>query len=85
MEVNVKVTKGTKVKAKLENQKKFYDIIGIIDKVYENGSYLKGTWYSIIITGGDTKSKLIELLAHERMVAIIPEQNIKEVMDNEQE
>ncbi|MGE4341494.1 MAG: hypothetical protein AB7E23_00140 [Bacilli bacterium] len=80
----MKVTQGAVVKAKLKNQKKFYDVIGTIDKVYENGSYLEGTWYAIIITGGDMTSTLVEFLAHERMVAIIPERNIKEVIKNEQ-
>ena len=84
MEVNVKVTKGAKVKAMLENQKKFYDIEGIIDEVYENGSYLEGTWYVIIITGGDMTSTLVECLVHEHMVVIAPERNIKEVIEDEQ-
>ena len=80
----MKVSKGTIVKAKLENQKKYYDIVGIIDEVYENGSYLNGTWYSIIITGGDMRSKLVEFLAQDRMVAIIPERNVREVIKDEQ-
>ena len=84
MEVNVKVTKGAKVKARLENQKKLYDIEGIIDEVCENGSYLEGTWYVIIITGGDMTSTLVECLVHEHMVVIVPERNIKEVIEDEQ-
>ena len=80
----MKVTQGAVVKAKLKNQKKFYDVIGTIDKVYENGSYLEGTWYVIIITGGDMTSTLVECLVHEHMVVIAPERNIKEVIEDEQ-
>jgi len=68
----------------MENPKKYCKFVGIIDEVFENRSYLSGTCFGIIITDGDMKSKLVELIAQERMVAIIPERNIKEVIDNEQ-
>lgn len=79
----MKIVKGQIIKAKLENYKKFHYIEGIIDEVFENGSYLDGTWYAVMVTGGDTKSKLVEMLASERIVVVIPERNIIEVVENE--
>lgn len=79
----MKIVKGQIIKAKLENYKKFHDIEGIIDEVFENGSYLDGTWYAVMVTGGDIKSKLVEMLASERIVIVIPERNIIEVVENE--
>lgn len=79
----MEITKGMKVRAEVKNYNRLHKVDGIVDEVFMDGSYLAGNWYSLIVIGGDKEDKLVEFMASGRIVVIVPENNILEVITDE--
>ena len=79
----MEITKGMKVRAEVKNYNRLHKVVGIVDEVFMNGSYLTGNWYSLIVIDGDKKDTLVEFMVSGRIVVIVPENNILEVITDE--
>ena len=79
----MEIIKGMKVRAEVKNYNRLHKVDGIVDEVFMNDSYLAGNWYSLIVIGGDKEDKLVEFMASGRIIVIVPENNILEVITDE--
>lgn len=79
----MKIAKGMKVKAAVKNYKRLYDVVGIVDELFLDGSYLNGNWYSLIVVDGNQDDSFVRFMINERFVVIVPEDKITEVISNE--
>ena len=79
----MEITKGMKVRAEVKNYNRLHKVVGIVDEVFMNGSYLVGNWYSLIVIGGDKEDTLVDFMVSGRIVVIVPEDKILEVITDE--
>lgn len=79
----MEITKGMKVRAEVKNYNRLHKVVGIVDEVFMNGSYLAGNWYSLIVIGGDKEDTLVDFMVSGRIVVIVPEDKILEVITDE--